>query len=104
MVLKEMLCLMIRLKKNDENNGKRTEKQIIDFLIKSKLLGATVWLGVDGFGKRGRLTVHIEGIIMNQPMLIEIVDKKEKIEPLLIKLKRMIGDNGLITIYEVKTV
>jgi PII-like signaling protein len=104
MVLKEMLCLMIRLKKNDETNGKRTEKQIIDLLIKSKLLGATVWLGIDGFGKRGRSTMHIEGVMINQPMLIEVVDEKEKIEPLLIKLKRMIGDNGLITIHEVKIV
>ena len=102
MVLKEMLCLIIRLKKNDETNGKRTEKQIIEFLIKSKLLGATVWLGVDGFGKRGRSTIHIEGLIMNQPMLIEIIDEKEKIEPLLPVLKRMIGDNGLITIHEIK--
>ena len=42
MVLKEMLSLMIRLKKNDEINGKRIGNQIIDFLIKSKLLGATV--------------------------------------------------------------
>ena len=54
--------------------------------------------------KRGRSTVHIEGIMMNQPMLIEIVDEKEKIEPLLPELKRMIGDNGLITIHKVKAV
>jgi uncharacterized protein len=104
MVLKEMLCLIIRIKKNDEIHEKRTEKQIIDFLMKSKLLGAIVWLGIDGFGKRGRSTVHIEGIMINQPMLIEIVDEKEKIEPLLPELKRMIGDNGLITIHEVKAV
>ncbi len=104
MVLKEMLSLMIRLKKNDEINGKRIGNQIIDFLIKSKLLGATVWLGVDGFGKRGRSNIQIEGIMMNQPILIEVVDEKEKIEPLLEKLKRMIGDNGLITIHEVKII
>ena len=104
MVLKEMLCLIIRLKKNDEMHGKRTEKQIIDFLIKSRLLGATVWLGVDGFGKRGKSTVHIEGLVMNQPMLIEVIDEKEKILPLLSASKRMIGDNGLITIHDVKAV
>ncbi len=88
MVLKEMLCLMIRIKKNDEVRGKRTEKQTIDYLMKSKLLGAIVWQGIDGFGKRGRSTVHIEGIMMNQPLLIEIVDGKEKIEPLLPELKK----------------
>ena len=50
MTLKEMICLNIRLKKNDEINGKRLEKTIIDFLMKAKVLGAIVWLGVDGFG------------------------------------------------------
>ncbi len=62
MVLKKMLCLTIRIKKNDEINGKRLEKKIIDFLISSKVLGATVWLGVDGFGKRGKSTIHLEGM------------------------------------------
>lgn len=81
---------MIRLKKNDEINGKRIGNQIIDFLIKSKLLGATVQLGVDGFGKRGRSNIQIEGIMMNKPILIEVVNEKEKIEPLLVKLKRML--------------
>jgi len=37
-------------------NGKRLEKTIIDFLIKSKLFGAIVWLGVNGFGRRGKST------------------------------------------------
>ena len=67
-------------------------------------MGAIVWLGVDGFGKRGKSTIHLEGMTMNQPMLIEIVDEKEKIEPLLIPIKRMIDDNGIITIHEVNVV
>ncbi len=104
MTFQEMLCLMIRIKKNDEVHGKRLEKQIIDFLMGAKLLGAIVWLGVDGFGRRGRSTIHIEGIMINQPMLIEIVDEKEKIEPLLPSIKRMIGDNGFVTIHQVKVV
>ncbi len=104
MVFKKMLCLTIRIKKNDEIHGKRLEKRIIDFLIDGKLLGAIVWLGVDGFGKRGRSTVHLEGITINQPLAIETIDEKEKIEPLLIPLKRMIDDNGFITIHEVLVV
>ena len=104
MVFKKMLCLTIRIKKNDEIHGKRLEKRIIDFLIDAKLLGAIVWLGVDGFGKRGRSTVHLEGITINQPLAIETIDEKEKIEPLLIPLKRMIDDNGFITIHEVLVV
>ncbi len=99
-----MLCLTIRIKKNDEVDGKRLEKRIIDFLIHSKVLGATAWLGVDGFGKRGKSTLHLEGITINQPLIIETIDDSEKIEPLLLPLKRMIYDNGIITINEVKTV
>lgn len=104
MVFKKMLCLTIRIKKNDEIHGKRLEKRIIDFLIDANVLGAIVWLGVDGFGKRGRSTIHLEGITLNQPLAIETIDEKEKIEPLLIPLKRMIDDNGFITIHEVLVV
>ncbi len=99
-----MLCLTIRIKKNDEINGKRLEKSIIDFLIRSKVLGATVWLGVDGFGKRGKSTVHLEGLTINQPLIVETIDEREKIDPLLIPLKRMVDDNGIITIHNVDVI
>ena len=104
MVFQKMLCLTIRIKRNDEINKKRLERQIIDFLVNNKVSGATVWLGVDGFGKRGKSTTHLEGITMNQPLMIEAVDEREKIEPLLIPLKRMVDDNGMITIYEVNVI
>jgi len=61
-------------------------------------------LGLNGFGKRGNSTTHLEGITMNQPLMIEAVDEREKIEPLLIPLKRMVDDNGMITIYEVNVI
>ena len=96
-----MLNLTIRIKKNDELKGKRLEKVLLDFLTEAGVSGATVWTGVDGFGKRGKSTLYIEGIAFNMPMVIEVIDKKEKIEPLLIEIKRMVGDNGLITAHEV---
>lgn len=104
MTLREMTCLNIRIKKNDEVDGKRLEKVIIDYLIKSNVLGSIVWLGVDGFGRRGRSTVHLEGLMINQPMMIETIDETQKIEPLLLPLKKIIGDNGFITIHKVLVV
>jgi uncharacterized protein len=104
MTFKKMVCLTIRMKKNDDVDGKRMGKRIIDLLIEANILGAIVWLGVDGFGRRGKSTVHLEGLMINQPMMIESVDEREKIEPLLIPLKRLIGDNGFITIHEVAVV
>ena len=96
-----MLCLTIRIKRNDEYNHKRLNKLIIDYLMKHKILGATVWNGVDGFGKRRRATVTIEGITINMPMVIEVIDERSKLEPLLPDLKIMVGDNGIVTLHEV---
>jgi len=70
--------------------------------MQAKVLGAIVWLEVDGFGRRGKSTVHLEGLMINQPMMIETIDEEEKIEPLLLSLKSMIGDNGFITIHRVQ--
>jgi len=59
---------------------------------------------VDGFGRRGKSSVHLEGLMINQPMMIQTIDKEEKIEPLLLPLKQIIGNNGFITIHKVQVV
>jgi PII-like signaling protein len=96
----KMWDLTIRIKKNDKVGGKRLQTQIMDCLIKAHIEGATVWTGVNGFGKRGKSTMHIEGAMVNMPMMIEVVDTQEKLEPLLPELKQIIDDNGLVTIQE----
>lgn len=96
-----MLCLTIRIKRNDDLNGKRLHRALIDFLIENKISGCTVWTGVDGFGKRKRSTISLEGVTINMPLIMEIIDDKSKIETLLPQMKRIIGDNGLVTIHEV---
>ena len=96
-----MLCLTIRIKRNDDLNGKRLHRALIDFLIENKISGCTVWTGVDGFGKRKRSTISLEGVTINMPLIMEVIDDKSKIESLLPQMKRIIGDNGLVTIHEV---
>ena len=49
-------------------------------------------------------TVHLEGLMINQRMMIETIDEKEKTEPLLLPLKNMIGNKGFITIHNVEVV
>jgi len=96
--------ITIRIKKNDQFRGKRLEKTLINFFIESKISGATVWTGVDGFGKRKRSTIHVEGITINMPMVIEVIDEKSKLEPLLPQIKGMVGNNGLVTLHEVEVI
>ena len=43
--------------------------------MKHKILGAIVWNGFDGFGKRRRSTVTKEGITINMPLVIEVIDE-----------------------------
>jgi PII-like signaling protein len=101
MVAKKMSCLTIRIKKNDEVHGKRLEKALIEFLMQAGVSGATVWTGVDGFGKRGTSAVHLEGLAINMPMVIEVIEDSTKLEPLLSEIRHMVGDNGLVTVHEV---
>jgi uncharacterized protein len=74
---------------------------LIDFLIENKVSGCTVWTGVDGFGKRKRSTISIKGVTINMPLIIEVIDDKSKIESVLPQMRRMVGDNGIVTINEV---
>jgi PII-like signaling protein len=98
---KKNLCLTIRIKKNDELHGKRLYKALLDFMMGAGISGATVVNAIDGFGRRGRSTLHIEGISMNYPLIIDVVDDRKKLEPLLPQIRRMVYDNALVTIYEV---
>ena len=96
----KMWCVTIRIKKNDEVGGERLGHLLIDFLIKAGVSGATVWTGMDGFGKRGKSTLKLEGITINMPLIIEVIDEQSKLESLLPELKRIVGDNGLVTIQD----
>ncbi len=96
----KMWQLTIRIKRNDTIDGKRLEHLLLNLLKKAGIAGATVWTGVDGFGKRGKSTMHLEGVQVNMPLIIEVVDLEEKLEPLLVEIKRLVDDDGLVTVQE----
>lgn len=100
----KMWDVTIRIKKNDELDGKRLHALVMDLLINAGVAGATIWTGVDGFGKRGKSTLHLEGVAVNMPLIIEVIDEQAKLEPLLPDLKRIVGDNGIVSIQEVYVV
>jgi PII-like signaling protein len=100
----KMWSITIRIKKNDEVGGKRLQSLVMDLLVKAHISGATIWTGVNGFGKRGKATMHLEGVTVNMPLIIEVIDEQSKLEPLLPELKRIVGDNGLVSIQDVYVV
>ena len=101
MRLTKMWSLTIRIKKNDTVKGKRVHLMILEILKKGSISGATAWTGIEGYGKRGDSTTHIEGISINMPLIIEVVDELEKLEKVLPEIKELVNDHGLITMQEV---
>jgi PII-like signaling protein len=97
----KMWSLVIRIKKNDTVRGKRVHVLILEILKKGSICGATVWTGVSGYGKRGKSDIHIEGISVNMPLVIEAIDDLQKLKKILPEIKGIVDDNGLITLQEV---
>lgn len=68
------------------------------------LAGATVLRGVMGFGKNSIIhTTKILRLSEDLPMVIEIVDRREKVEAFLPTLNELIVD-GLVTLERVNVV
>jgi hypothetical protein len=55
-----------------------------------------------GFGRRGKSILHIEGISISFPRVIEVVvvDEPEKLLSLLPEIECMADDNGVMTFQE----
>ncbi|MBI5467845.1 MAG: DUF190 domain-containing protein, partial [Deltaproteobacteria bacterium] len=71
---------------------------------KTGMAGATVTRGVLGFGAHSRIhTAKILRLSEDLPLIVEIVDKPERIEAFLPDLDKMVGE-GLITIEKVRVV
>ncbi|HEY3757610.1 MAG TPA: DUF190 domain-containing protein [Opitutaceae bacterium] len=70
----------------------------------SGLAGATVLRGVMGFGASSRLhTTKILRLSDDLPIVVEIVDSKEKIEGFLPALQQMM-DDGMVTLEEIRVI
>src|SRR2546425_5227777 len=68
------------------------------------LAGATVLRGPMGFGANSHLhTAKILRLSEDLPVLIEIVDKEERINAFLPELDKMMGD-GLVTLEKVRII
>ena len=68
------------------------------------LAGATVLRGILGFGKSSRMhTARVLRLSMDLPMVIEIVDAREKIDTFLPHLELMMG-GGLVTLERARVI
>jgi PII-like signaling protein len=100
----EAEILRIFIGESDKYNGRPLYEAIVEEARKTGMAGATVTRGVLGFGAHSRIhTAKILRLSEDLPLIVEIVDKPERIEAFLPDLDKMVGE-GLITIEKVRVV
>jgi PII-like signaling protein len=101
---KDAVLLRIFIGEDDQYEGAPLYEKIVLKARAAGLAGATVLRGPLGYGKSSHLhTAKILRLSLDLPMLIEIVDRDEKIQGFLPVLDGMIG-GGLVTLEKVQAI
>ncbi len=92
-------CLLrIFIGESDRHEGAPLYEWIVREARREGLAGATVLRGIMGFGRHSRIhTSKILRLSMDMPLVIEIVDEREKLEAFLDHIDPMISE-GLATL------
>lgn len=100
----EGFLLRIFVGESDRWHGEPLYEAIVIKARELGLAGATVLKGPMGFGASSRIhTAKILRLSQDMPLVIEIVDSKEKIDELLPALDEMVTE-GLVTLEPVQVI
>ncbi len=80
----EGVLLRVFIGEADRHHGRPLSEVIVEAARKGGLAGATAWKGFMGFGAHSRMhTAKVLRLSTDLPVIIEIVDTREKIEGFL---------------------
>ena len=98
------LLVRIYIGEQDQWKGKPLYQALVEFLREQGVAGATVLRGIEGFGAHARLhTTRLLRLSEDLPILVEVVDREERLRALLPTLDEMVG-GGLVTLERVEVV
>ena len=96
--------LRIFIGESDKWDGRPLYEAIVQKAREMHLAGATVLRGPMGFGAKSRMhTAKILRLSEDLPIVIEIVDAKEKLDEFMPHVDEMMGD-GLVTLERVQVI
>ena len=96
--------LRIFIGESDRWHGKPLYEAIVQKAREQRLAGATVLRGLEGFGADSRMhTAKILRLSEDLPIVIEMVDKPERIQSFLPELDEMV-EEGMITLEKVQII
>jgi uncharacterized protein len=102
MLPEEGYLLRIFIGESDRHDGKLLYEWIVLKAREAGLAGATVMRGMMGFGAHSRLhTFKIERLSQDLPIIVEIVDTRDKLESFLALIDKEI-EEGMATLEEIK--
>ena len=103
-VPKEALLLRVFLGEDDREKHLPLYEAIVLKAREMHLAGATVFRGLLGFGRSSRMhRANILQLSADLPIVIEIVEREEKVNEFLPVLDEMMG-GGLVTLEKVKVI
>lgn len=96
--------LRIFIGESDRWEGKPLYEAIIRKAREAGLAGATAMRGMEGFGAHSRIhTAKILRLSEDLPVIVEIVDRAERVEKFLPQLDAMVSE-GMITVEDVHVI
>ncbi len=89
--------IRIYIGEDEKYNGKNLAETIVRKAHDLKLAGATVYRGLMGYGANSRIrTSSILRLSEGLPVIVEIVDHPDRLEPFLAELTAMV-EKGMVT-------
>ena len=102
MLPEEGYLLRVFIGESDRHDGKLLYEWIVQSAKEEGLAGATVMRGMMGFGAHSRMhTFKIERLSQDLPVIVEIVDTREKLEKFLALIDNEI-EEGMATLEQVQ--
>lgn len=96
--------LRIFIGESDRWHHRSLADAILEMLRSEGLAGATVLRGVAGFGANSRIhTAHVLRLSEDLPVVIEVIDRTDRIEKVLPKLDEMV-EEGLVVLSDVEVI
>jgi len=100
----EAELLRIFIGESDKHEGRPLYEVVVESARRRGMAGTTVLRGIEGFGANSRIhTSKILRLSEDLPIVIEIVDRPERIAAFLPELDQMIGE-GLVTLEKVRVI
>lgn len=100
----QQTLMRIYISENDKYNHKPLYQVLLDLFQKEKVAGCTVLKGIAGFGAKSHLhSTQLLRLSQNLPLVVEVVDTRDKIKLLILKVDEMVTE-GLVTIENVEVI